>query len=52
MLQQQVCLHISSGRLGLIFVEGITLAAHLRNWVLIALVIASKFLLNFYLFIL
>ncbi len=42
----------SNGGLGLIFVESIALVAHLGSWVLVALVIASKFLLNFNLFLL
>jgi hypothetical protein len=41
-----VSLPISSGGIGFIFAKTIALVVYLRNWVLVAFIIASRFLLN------
>ncbi len=49
---QQLVLFISYGVISLISSKVITLATYLGGWALIALVIASKFLLDFRMFLL
>ncbi len=52
LVHQQVVLPISSGGVWSISLEVITLIAYLGNWAIIALVITSKFLLDFHQFLL
>lgn len=52
LVHRQVCFFISNGGLSFIFVKGIVLMAYLGNWALVALVIASRFMLDFHILLL